>query len=252
MKRKENLSLDNFLVPGLANYVVQFGQKKEIGKGLSTQEIVEVNSLPYKNQQAIIIDEDVDCTVKEVECDRRFIFTSSGTEVTINKSRFSGIELFFYGDYGEDGALCKVTVDTETGTQTFNVKHNDELKLIADKNGYFKIKKREDYQSAIKLFWQGEITYSTGTSVEFSVDKEIMKYRFLFIKTKSGVNEYINLCIPRFNASNVSESDKIQSYADDMSYVRYLCFTEKENEVVIKASGFKNNTSFITEIYGIE
>lgn len=138
MAKNVDLSLSNFLIPNLANFIHEFGTKVNgVNQGLSTEQIVNLDMMIYRQQQAILVDENITCTSAQVQSDRKFIFTNSTLNVALDKASFAGIKLTFIADF-QNGSSTIEYLDSNEQTQTMTINAREVRTLYADRNGYFK------------------------------------------------------------------------------------------------------------------
>ncbi len=95
-----NLTMNDFKVPGLAEYTPPFGEKRPLGKGLTTREVNDNIMMPFTRQRAVQVVEDSDTGVSEgykIEAYAAVEFmAATTTTVTLTDGLFSGVTLKFY------------------------------------------------------------------------------------------------------------------------------------------------------------
>lgn len=137
MARKVDLSLDNLLIAGLPNYINEFGTKKEDGQSLTTEEISDINSLIFKQQRAIIVNENIECQSKTVDSDRRFIITIGSANVKIGKASYGGCKLTFEAEFEGGTGIIQYLDSNDTTYNELTIDVGERKALVSDSNGYF-------------------------------------------------------------------------------------------------------------------
>lgn len=133
-----NLSLDNFIVPGLGNYTPEFGTKLDIGKGLSTAQVNSNIMMPFTAQRPLVVVEN--STTTKIESDRRLIINNGGLTLTLGQATFAGCKIQVSAGFRTGTSF--VRYQAEAGIETQSLTYGTTITLISDTDGNFALYER--------------------------------------------------------------------------------------------------------------
>lgn len=133
-----NLSLNNFIVPGLGNYTPEFGTKLDIGKGMSTAQMNNNIMMPFMAQRPVRIIEN--STTTEIEADRNLIFDNSGLTVTLGTAAFAGCKVQVSSSFSSGTSYVRYA--RGEGFEVQSVTKGTVITLISDDSGNFSLYER--------------------------------------------------------------------------------------------------------------